>query len=63
MEEGLIKAILAIEMATGKKPRRIEMDRGCYLVKFHGVDVLLTMSQAGYFMMKYKEVVVEDDQE
>jgi len=60
MEEGFVKAIYAIEAATGKRPTRIEMPEGKFLVQFYGVDFLLTASQAGYLHMKYAVAEVED---
>ena len=52
MEDGFMKAIYAITAATGQKPARIEMPGGTFMLKFHGVDFLLTASQYGYLWLK-----------
>ncbi len=53
MEEGFIKAIHAIEKATGKKPKRIELEGGVHLLTFHDVEFLVTASRWGYFFIKF----------
>ena len=53
MEEGFYKAIMVIEAVTGKRPKRIEMPDGKFLVEFAGVELLLNASQAGYIQIKY----------
>jgi hypothetical protein len=50
VEESLLEAIHAIEAATGKRPKRIEMPDGEILVKFAGVEILCSSSMAGYLM-------------
>lgn len=52
MEEALRRAIIAIEMGTGKKPKRIELEGGKFMIEFMGVEVLMTSSQYGYFFLK-----------
>lgn len=62
MEEGILKAIKAIEAATGKKPKRIELDGGLYMMKFHGVEILMTASQCGYFFIKNCATPADEEQ-
>lgn len=57
MEEGIYKAIMEIKKATGKPPKRIELEGGEFLVKIYGVEVLATASQVGQFFLDGKVVV------
>lgn len=61
VEEGFIKAINAIEAAIGRKPKRIEMENGTHIIKFHGVELLVSSTTWGYFFLRnqmYSNVVV-----
>lgn len=58
MEEALREAITAIEIGTGKKPVRIELEGGAYMMKYMGVDVLMTASQYGKIYMDHHKQLV-----
>lgn len=61
--EGFTDAIYAIECETGKKPSRIEMPDGAHKVKWHGVDLYVSASMAGYIMMSCGPLISNQDME
>jgi len=62
MEESFIRVINELHAATGKMPKRIEMEGGEHILKYRGVEFLLTTSQYSTIWLRFKEngVLIND---